>query len=355
MICLDNALEPLSHGGNIEVAAKKYGLPVEHWLDLSTGISPWSYPIPILPESVWRDLPPPNDDLLEVAKHYYQCEERDVVVTPGSQVSIRLIPQLLKQSSVAIPSIGYQEHAQSWSMAGHRVHYYQSADELNVLLASNTVHHVVIINPNNPSGEVFSFEKIKKIAQTVKGTLIVDEAFIDTFANQESFSSAVKISSDNVIVLRSVGKFFGLAGIRVGFAIGCGHPVLRKLNALLAPWSISHVSQYVVTLALSDREWKSQQRIRILEQSDRFEPVLQDLFNKYMTNPVVFRNTGLFHTVFSDQNDLRDLHDTLARVGVWTRLFNSNDNPAWLRFSLPRSVCAFQERVVKLERVCKKD
>ena len=128
MITFSSTLPTVHHGGNLDDAIKRYRIPKKDWIDLSTGISPWAYPIKPLPEHVWQNLPTSNKELIAVAAKYYDVLPNQLIATPGSQIAIRLIPQLCSTSSVAIPSLGYKEHAASWQMANHRLVQYQNND-----------------------------------------------------------------------------------------------------------------------------------------------------------------------------------------------------------------------------------
>ena len=370
MISLNSQIQTVQHGGDLDEAIKRYGIAKEHWIDLSTGISPWVYPFQPLPEHVWHELPPPNDELLACAAQYYGIKQRTIMATPGSQMTIRLLPQLFQASNVAIPILGYQEHAASWQMANHQITPYSSAAELFELIRKQQVEHVVVINPNNPSGEKFNLDTHEKIATKISGTCIIDEAFIDLYANNGSnldnndsnldengnnndkkttFDSATKILNDheNLIILRSVGKFFGLAGIRLGFAIGL-HPNLLALNSLLQPWAISHASQHIGIQALKDTQWQQQQKIHIRQQQNTFKNPFKLLLNnnlkKYSTV-----ESGLFRTVFSDKSALKELHNKLAQQAIWTRFCNENDQNSWLRFGLPNNVVEFEKHLLCLD------
>lgn len=314
------------------------------WLDLSTGISPWAWPVPDLPSSVWHQLPPPNTALLTAAAQYYKVDIGCIVATPGSQLPIRLIPQLLSPAKVAIPTLGYQEHARSWQLANHELVYYSSTEQLLHFLSQKTIEHAVIINPNNPSTELIPQETMIQIEAQTPGIVVLDEAFIDACASLTPseepdhwlYESGL---SKNTIRLRSLGKFFGLAGLRVGFAIG-KHEILEQLDSLLQPWPISHASLIIAESALSDSLWQEQQVQKIAAQSKRFSQVLEKLIDKRLTHFEI-KHAGLFSTVFAEQTELFTLHQQLAQLGIWTRLHNLGDSPAWLRFGLPQDIKQF--------------
>ena len=344
---------PPKHGGNLEDAIKQYGIKREDWIDLSSGVSPWAWPFKSLPENTWTDLPPSNQALLKNAASYYQCELNHIAVSPGSQLAIRLIAQQLPSSTVAIPSLGYQEHRYSWQLAGHEIHYYRSLIELGSLISSNQVEHAVLINPNNPTGELVSANEVNNIAQKLTGLLVVDEAFMDLHqhSDDKDHQSAIKQPHENQIVLRSVGKFFGLAGLRVGFVIGT-HPIVKGLSLLLEPWSLNHASQYITTKMLTDADWHRSQAIKINAESKNFENIIRG-FSHIMLNGFHISNGGLFITVFANKSSLNEIHTTLAKSGIWSRLHNPNDEHSWIRFSLTKQPMKCQdifEKIISLKQ-----
>ena len=348
MIKLTKSWDNITHGGNLHQAIQRYGIEHEQWLDLSTGISPWSWPVKSLPPTVWQDLPPPINHLLDAAAHYYQCNIDSIVATPGSQMAIRLLPHLFKATRVAMPILGYQEHAHSWQQAGNSMIYYSNQEELLSLVMSGEVEHAVLINPNNPTCETTQLSIIESIVNHIQGILVIDEAFMDLYNHDISdhantIKSAIELNSNKVIVLRSVGKFFGLAGIRIGFAIS-PHPILKQLNALLQPWAISHASQYIATQALQDSSWQNMQRERIAIQEAQMRTIIEALLIQHLSD-YSMKSSGLFITVFGTKHELKTVHQALAKKAIWTRLYNNQDCYGWLRFSLITCLNRLQQRL----------
>ncbi|MFT6098855.1 MAG: cobalamin biosynthetic protein CobC [Arenicella sp.] len=338
--------QQVRHGGDLENAITRYGGAVHEWLDLSTGISPWNYPIPQFESSTWRTLPSPETQLIAAASAYYRCLVCDIAVTPGSQLAIRLIPQLLntalgkKMHAVAIPLIGYQEHANSWQLANHKVIRYRNFDELDTLVSDNLVSDVVVINPNNPSAERLSAAGLEKISSMLSGLLIVDEAFSDLEVDYNQHSSLKPLHhNDNVIVLKSIGKFFGLAGARVGFAVGT-HPIVHQLQTLLSPWSVAGPSMEVATLALNDRQWQRSQIKRIKLHAEQ-QRLAMAVIKQNEPNCRIM-DQSLFFSVFGENDRIVGLHEHLARMKIWARLGDPYVDPFvdhseqlnWLRLSL---------------------
>lgn len=330
-----------THGGNLTAAINKYTIPFEKWMDMSTGISPWGYPIAAISSQLWQQLPPPTERLVAAAKRYYGTNNQKLAITPGSQLAIRLIPQQLPAASVAIPELGYQEHRHSWQLANHKVLYYSSFEQLDEYIRTEQAQHAVVINPNNPTGERFSLHQLDSLLSNISGVLLIDEAFGDL----KPECSALNLESPNTVTLKSIGKFFGLAGARVGFAFG-SHQVVEDLNVLCDPWSISGPSIVMATLALEDDDWQQEQRDRINFETQRFQPYLRALATEFDLETTV--NASLFHTLFGAKRNIDKLHQSLAMAGIWTRSYNFDDSAYWLRFSLPKDRLLFEERIKKL-------
>jgi cobalamin biosynthetic protein CobC len=327
----------VQHGGNLLEIIHLYGGDRADWVDLSTGVSPFPYPVPMIPIAAWHHLPQTNDGLETTAAQYYQSALEPLVVA-GSQAAIMALPGLLlntltpnrnKNTSgrVAIPRVGYKEHQHAWQKEWDIELY-------NDFPSAQTIERcdvVLVINPNNPSGFHFSRKALLDLhlqVSTKGGWLIVDEAFID--CSVESSLLSHEVTFDNLIVLRSVGKFFGLAGARVGFVFA---PVelLNELNHELGPWTVAGPSRWVVKQALLDTKWQKQTQIKLNKSIKR----LQQLLSQYFTATplmVKFSGTTLFITTYLDQ--AATVHQRLCSKKVYTRLCDEGDS---IRFGLPAS------------------
>lgn len=308
----------LEHGGKVREAAARYGIPVEDWLDLSTGINPNGWPVPEAPPSCWSRLPEDDDGLEQAARDYY--DTRHVLPVAGSQAAIQALPRLRTRSRVAVLDPGYAEHACAWRRAGHAV-MSTSVEALDQAVAKTDV--LVLIHPNNPTGARFPVEQLLDWHARLAargGWLIVDEAFMDVTPEHSLCAYSVR---PGLIVLRSLGKFFGLAGARVGFV--CAQTsLLAQLHSLFGPWSVSTPARWIATTALTDRAWQDAARQRLGTDGVR----LQALLTRHRLHP--YGGCALFQWVRMPH--ARELHDTLAREGILTRLFSE---PPGLRFGLP--------------------
>ena len=192
----------------------------------------------------------------------------------------------------------------------------------------DTLDVLVLINPNNPTGELIDSHTIKqwqlKMASH-QGYLIIDEAFMDSTPEKSILSNC---ANDNLIVLRSVGKFFGLAGVRCGFVIA-PDKILSLLRYHQGPWSVSGPSRWLVKQALMDKIWIEDNKKHLQKASIKLEGLLR----KYLTANYpqqLIAGTVLFKTLFLDNANL--LYEQLAENGVLVRML---DNKKGLRFGLP--------------------
>lgn len=308
----------LEHGGCLLQAVRRYGLPREEWLDLSTGINPIPWEGAPVSIASWNRLPEEEDGLREVAQSYYRAP--GLLPTSGSQAAIQTLPRLRGRSRVGVPALGYNEHGYRWKQAGHEVVPLAVAD---FGAAIDALDVLIVCNPNNPTGEcVTTVELLDWHARLSArgGWLVVDEAFADSMPQT---SVAPFTDREGLIVLRSLGKFFGLAGARVGFVLS-GHTLLQMLTQWLGPWAISGPSRIVARAALSDREWQESTRLRLCRDGQR----LSALLTLYGLNPS--GGCDLFQWVRAPR--AREIHEWLAQEAILTRHFSAVPS---LRFGLP--------------------
>lgn len=315
----------LEHGGRLRQAASQYGIPLSGWLDLSTGINPNGWPVPAIPAECWQRLPEDDDELLPAARSYYQAES--LLAVAGSQAAIQTLPLLRPVSRVGVLHPAYAEHAASWRKAGHQL-IVVDADSIDAQLDELDV--LILINPNNPTGKLWSRQQLLGWHERLAargGWLVVDEAFMDGKPGHSLSPLPVR---PGLIVLRSIGKFFGLAGIRCGFVIA-EPALLERLAERLGPWAISHPGRYVAAKALADSRWQQRAAEALNEQGGRLAQLLIE------SGWPPSGGSHLFQWVRSDK--AKDLHDMLARQGILTRLF---EDSASLRFGLPKGEACWQ-------------
>lgn len=317
----------LEHGGKLKQAAQRYNIALEHWLDLSTGINPVGWPVPPLPQTIWSRLPEDEDDLIQAASAYYGTP--NLLPVAGSQAAIQTLPLLRTPlSRISVLNPGYGEHQYAWQRAGHSV-MPVAAGQIEAALQHTDV--LVLMQPNNPTGVSFALENLLAWHQQLAdrgGWLVVDEAFIDASPMK---SLAPYTHRPGLIVLRSLGKFFGLAGARVGFVFA-HTTLLTQLKTQLGPWTLSTPSRWVASTALQDVAWQQKNRQLLQQASNR----LHDVLNQHGLTPN--GGTALFQWV--NTAHAHTLHDKLARRAILTRLFTE---PLSLRFGLPGSEAEWEK------------
>lgn len=308
----------LEHGGNLNLAARQYGIPLEEWLDLSTGINPEGYPLPEIPPAIWQRLPLNDDGLIEAACAYYGCSS--ALPTAGSQAAIQILPRLRGACKVAMPGLMYREHAHAWQQHGHQIMTFTDLNDNNILDQADVV---LICNPNNPTAKRFSPANLLDLHQRLQnrgGWLIVDEAFMDATPEH---SIAQHTHLEGLFVLHSLGKFFGLAGARVGFLLASSQWLNRAQEAL-GPWSLSGPSRFIARLALQDHAWQQDTRQLLTAKSERLAALLAE------NGLTPKAGTALFQYVPTPEAHF--LQQQLAKHGIWVRHF---PEASALRFGLP--------------------
>ena len=317
----------LEHGGQLRRDAARHGIPLPEWIDLSTGINPNGWPVPSLPASVWQRLPDADDGLEAAAAAYYG--NADGLALAGSQAALQQLPALLPRAAVACLAPLYEEHPQAWRRAGHAVHLLADATPDEALATG--ARYVLLCNPNNPTAARHHRTDLLAVASCLQerdGWLIVDEAFIDATPDESLAAVAGTAAATNVVVLRSLGKFFGLAGVRAGFIFGAAG-LRDQLGERLGPWAVSGPARAVARLALQDAAWQAAARARLQAASRR----LQGLLTPF--GPVTA--SALFATLQAERAG--ELHEHLARCAILTRRFRQ---PPLLRVGLPADEAGWQ-------------
>ncbi len=317
-----DADEPLLHGGDLSAARRLFPGAPEPFIDLSTGINPNPYPMPRLAPDLFARLPDPAalGTLAAIAARTYGVPSAaHVVPAPGTQILLPLVAGLVKPGRAAILAPTYGEHARAAALAGHGV------TEVREPAALGDAALAIVTNPNNPDGRNFARDALIAVAKELRtcgGVLIVDEAFMEV--GPPGTSLAAEVSRGNIVVLRSFGKFFGLAGLRLGFALAA--PALAaRLSAVLGPWPVSGPALAIGAHALKDTAWMEKSRRWMAQAAMRLDATLTGAGLEIIGGTALFR---LARTPAAS-----DLFHHLGRAGILVRAFP--DNAMWLRFGLP--------------------
>ncbi|OAF10599.1 threonine-phosphate decarboxylase [Bradyrhizobium centrolobii] len=303
------------HGGNIDLARQRFGGRAEDWIDLSTGINRLPYPVGEVSLRQWSALPSRAeiDALHQAAQHAYRTSA-PIVAMGGAQAAIQLLPQLAPRGRARILTPTYNEYAPVLSVAGWEV---KEVSELGALAGADLA---IVVNPNNPDGRCHEPRELLALLPRV-GRLVIDESFADALPH---LSLAGEADRPGLLILRSFGKFYGLAGLRLGFALGNATDV-AALAAMSGPWPVSGAAIAIGQRALLDDAWAEATSARLARDSIRLDAMVQLQGWKLVGGTPLFR---LYETA-----DAPAAQDKLARGHIWSRVFAQT--PTWLRLGLP--------------------
>jgi cobalamin biosynthetic protein CobC len=321
--------KPIAHGGRLNEARRMFPGAPEPFLDLSTGINPVPYPLPTFAPDCFTRLPEPEAEttlLSTAAAAYGAIDPSLLAAAPGTQILIDLLPRLWPAERVAVLGPTYAEHAHAWGKIG------ASVTTVTDIAALEGAGVAVVCNPNNPDGRRIAPERLLALADRLRaggGLLVVDEAFADL--EDVGLSLAGALPHPAVIVLRSFGKTYGLAGVRLGFALAAPQRAMRVREAL-GPWAVSGPAIAVGCMALADRGWLEATKARLEHERSRLDAMLS------LAGLHVIGGTLLFR--LAESPSAAAIFQHLGRAGILVRRFAAQ--PGWLRVGLPGSPEAWQ-------------
>ena len=310
------------HGGGIDSAAARWGGARADWLDLSTGINPLPYPPPDLPPDAWTALPDAaaQSALDRAARAFWQVPAgAALVATNGASAAIALLPQLLPPARVRIAAPTYNEHGRAFRAAGWT-------------LTDGPAQAMVAVHPNNPDGRLWQAEEIAAPTLT-----IIDESFGEVAPATSLIALAAR---PNTVVLKSFGKFWGLAGLRMGFAMG-DPALIGQLATRLGPWPVSGPALAIATAALKDTAWTEATRRRLAADASRLDELVT------ARGAALVGGTDLFRLY--DTGDAQAWQEGLARHRILGRVFPYSAR--WLRLGLPGTPHHWQRLATALNEV----
>lgn len=302
------------HGGGLDAAVAYFGGDKDDWIDLSTGINPWPYPVKNIPDSAWHNLPDSGamQRLLAAARRFWCVPDgADIVAASGVSALIVQLPALSGGATVTIAKPTYNEHEAAFVSAG------------NTLSAAGAAQ--VFVHPNNPDGRQFS---VAEIMAAHRDLTVIDESFCDCTPDTSLVGLAGK---QGVVVLKGLGKFWGLAGMRLGFAIARPDTV-AVLRDRLGPWAVSGPALHVGATALEDQDWAAATRQRLRQASARLDGVATD------AGLSLVGGTDLFRLYSCSNSDT--VYRKLAAQHILTRTFPYSRN--WIRLGLPGDEAEWQ-------------
>jgi cobalamin biosynthesis protein CobC len=305
----------LDHGGNLDLACKLFGGRPEDWIDLSTGINRQPYPVGELQPRSWTSLPSRAEieSLHEAARSAYGAGA-PVLALAGAQAAIQSLPWLAAPGRARILAPTYNEYAPTLKAAGWQV---EEVGDLDALAGADLA---VVVNPNNPDGRQHDRAALLALASRV-GRLVVDESFADAVPDLSLASDAGRTG---LLILRSFGKFYGLAGLRLGFVLG-NETDVAALAAMAGPWPISGAAIEIGRRALLDRAWAEATRARLERKAERLDDLAHGAGWSLVGGTPLFRLYETGNAVAAQER--------LARAKIWSRIFGNR--PGWLRLGLP--------------------
>jgi cobalamin biosynthetic protein CobC len=318
------------HGGNLDLAVQRFGGRVEDWIDLSTGINRQPYPVGEIKPRHWSALPARSDigSLLQAAQQAY-ATNAPVLALAGAQAAIQLLPRLAPGGRARVLAPTYNEYAAVLSAAGWDV---ADVSSLDALAGADLA---VVVNPNNPDGRCHDRAELLALLPRV-GRLVVDESFADAVPD---LSLAPEAGGSGLVILRSFGKFYGLAGLRLGFVLGDERDV-AALAAMAGPWPVSGAAIAIGRRALLDCDWARATSIRLERDCQRLDAEVKSQAWQLVGGTPLFR---LYGTA-----DARAAQERLARARIWSRIFEQE--PGWLRLGLPGDETEWTRLVEALSR-----
>ncbi|MGB3317141.1 MAG: threonine-phosphate decarboxylase CobD [Albidovulum sp.] len=303
------------HGGNLDGAIDRFGGAVSDWIDLSTGINRVPYPLPDLSQAAWTALPTKaaTEGLCSAAARAYGTKAA-ILPVAGAQAAIQMIPRLGPPGRARVLAPTYNEHAAALRGAGWQV---EDVPDVAGLAGADLA---VLVNPNNPDGRHLPPEDVLALASQV-GRLVVDESFADPYPGMSVASSA---GQNGMFVLRSFGKFYGLAGVRLGFVLGASDDI-AALSDMAGPWPVSGAAIEIGAAALADRHWAAETTARLMAETARLDALAEAAGWPPKGGTVLFR---LYET-----GDAAAAQERLARAHIWSRIFPYSTG--WIRLGLP--------------------
>ena len=303
------------HGGNLDFACKLFGGRAEEWIDLSTGINRQPYPVgELLPRS-WTALPSRAEiEALHKAARCAYGTSAPVLAVAGAQTVIQSLPRLAPAGRARILAPTYNEYAPTLKAAGWQV---EEVGDLEALAGADLA---VVVNPNNPDGRQHEPAALLALSSRV-GRLVIDESFADAVPELSLASDAGRTG---LLVLRSFGKFYGLAGLRLGFVLG-NEADVAALAAMIGPWPVSGAAIEIGRRALLDRAWAEATRARLGREAERLDDLARGAGWSLVGGTPLFRLYETGNAVAAQER--------LARAKFWSRIFGTK--PGWLRLGLP--------------------
>jgi cobalamin biosynthetic protein CobC len=319
------------HGGRLSHARSLHPNAPEPWIDLSTGINPTPYPVTAASDSARARLPDPEQlkALEATAGEAFGVRHSDrILATAGSEAALRAIPYVLRSSAAFIVGPTYSSHADAWRRSGAQVSLIPHAND------ASSGSTVTLVNPNNPDGAVIARERVLELHDRLRengGYLVVDEAFADVEPACSVADVAGTSRFPGLLVFRSFGKFYGLAGVRLGFVVAAP-AIVARFRDLFGDWPISADAIHAGLTAYADVTWADRMRTRLQLTAQRLDDRLTSAGFEIVGGTSLYR---LARSAIA-----RARFERLLQAGILVRPFDHD--PTLLRFGLPQGEAAWE-------------
>ena len=276
------SLTPYFHGGNVWEFAETYGIPVDEMIDFSISTNPFGAPETALESirghlSLVKHYPDPDPDwLLETLAKSAGVKPNNVILGNGSTELIYLFGEVFLEDGyeavIPIPSFSEYKAAierfggcMSFLVCDSSKNFYLNIEELEKTISKKT-RIIFICNPNSPTGVLYDKDVLLRIIRFAAERNIfvfLDEDYIDFVDDAKRYSLAEYVNEyDNLFVLRSLTKFYGLAGLRIGYGIGSPE-LVTALNNVKMPWSVNSLAMFATDAAINDIAFIKKSRLLV--------------------------------------------------------------------------------------------
>ena len=352
-------LKVCPHGGINYAELSAMGIAPEAVLDFSVCTNPFMPPPGI--RKVLNNITIETYPDCEATELRQRLSERlrvpsdNILIGSGTTELIRLIAlaYFRQGDGILILEPTYGEYEVACQIVGAKlVKQWMEAENNFALKIEETVdlmreHHpraVFICNPNNPTGKYFSKQEVEAVLDAIgDGLLILDEAYL-AFV-EKSWSSIDLVSRGNVVILRSMTKEYGLAGLRLGYTIA-SQDITDNLRRVCPPWNVNVIAQKVGIMVLEDVDYLEQSKQRIREAKQ----FLIDEFSRLGFPPL----PSDAHYFLVKAGDARAFRTALLRHGIQVRDCASFGLPEYIRIA-PRTLPECQRLIATIEELKKKD
>lgn len=292
------------HGGNTEEIARKYKLNPSEIIDFSANINPLG-----INENVKKTMIDAIDkvvkypdityfDLKHSIGEFERINTSNITLGNGAAEVIFNIVRALKPKRALLPAPTFSEYEEAILSIDGEIEYYTLKESNNFNLDNefidnikNNLDIVFICNPNNPTGVLTTGEFIRKVlnkALITNTTVVIDESFLEFVKENEEYSSSKLLSYyENLIIVKSLTKFFAIPGARIGYGLCANRETMDKLNKITVPWSINVIAAEGITKGLNEKEYIKKSIEYVEDEKEYLYSALKQIKCLYVFEPSV--------------------------------------------------------------------